>query len=537
MKKNVYRRKIFFAFSLLFFTVFCAGAWAQADSSQVSEADYLSMPQYSRLSSLLTGWLSNDLELQKKTLEAKSKALSLKSTQISNGFDIQLSSGAVTVQTDISGSTTVYVNPSVSVDFPAAADSGLDFDLTYRIEDGKKTVTDGSLSLTADIVSSSVKERKITLLEAERELTQAKRAVEDRAVKAEKEFYENLKKLYNYAVSIHTAKNDLYDDETDLRVLETKGYSKTSASYRQQALKVESGRRDVMEKQRILERETAVFALKCGKEFTRISGTGTGKESAEKRSEAAYEAVLAFLPDAVPAVKNVKIFDFKREDYVSIESAEWDKYIAQLKRDADRDLTVSATGEYIFNSSTSYYDDAGGRLNFNWKGLTASAGAYVPTGRNAFGIDDIYKTKQNDNPYFQFSLAISPNEWRLSKIEKEQDKIDIQKEKIAVQAAVDEYESAVLEKVSTFHDIKWSQASYAEEYDMYTKLEQDMAKWLEQGLVTKNDYLDALNSREKARINTMINAIDLIIFNDEVKLLFHDSNSSDVKNGSEKTAE
>ena len=56
---------------------------------------------------------------------------------------------------------------------------------------------------------------------------------------------------------------------------------------------------------------------------------------------------------------------------------------------------------------------------------------------------------------------------------------------------------------------------------MYTKLESDMAKWLEQGIVTENDYLDAKCSREKARLNIIINAIDLIIYNDEVKLLFH----------------
>ena len=109
---------------------------------------------------------------------------------------------------------------------------------------------------------------------------------------------------------------------------------------------------------------------------------------------------------------------------------------------------------------------------------------------------------------------------RTAKIEKEQNKIESQKEDIAIQSAVDDYETDLMDKVSSFHDIKWSERAYAQEYEMYDKLESDMAQWLQQGIVTENDYLDAFNNKEKARINIMINAIDMLIYNDEVKLLF-----------------
>ena len=55
---------------------------------------------------------------------------------------------------------------------------------------------------------------------------------------------------------------------------------------------------------------------------------------------------------------------------------------------------------------------------------------------------------------------------------------------------------------------------------MYSQLEYDMDKWLAQGSVTESDYLDAANSREKARMNLLINAVEKIIYNNNVKLMF-----------------
>ena len=163
-------------------------------------------------------------------------------------------------------------------------------------------------------------------------------------------------------------------------------------------------------------------------------------------------------------------------------------------------------------------DSVEGKLTWKWTGISASAGVGLPTGSSITGGS----CDKTFNPYYSFSLSLSPNDWRLSKLEKQQDKIDEKLESIAVKSAEDDYQTELLDKTSTFHDLKWSENSYAEEFDMYTKLESDMAAWLKQGIVTESDYLDAKNNKEKARLNVMINEIEQIIFNNEVKLLFHD---------------
>ncbi len=482
-----------------------------------------------RLNELLSGYLAGDLELKKAVLEAQSQSLSLKSTQIKNGISVSLSTGTVSITTDSAGKSVVKVNPELSVEVPELSDAGVSASIPYTSGNGSSYVSGGSVSGTVGIVSSSGKERNVKLLEAERSFTEAKRAVETRALKAEKEFYVKLKKLYNYAIAIHTAKNDLYDDSLDLRVLETQGYSKDSAKYRQALLQVKSDERDVHEQQRLLEKETAVFARKCGIEY-KLSSENEDLWIQQEAGENAYMAAVSFLPQFIPEAEAEQIFDYSKENYSEVESAVWGEYLAQLKRDAKNDFSLSATGEYKFNSTQSNYDDAGAKLNFAWKGFSANAGFYVPTGQNLFPENENLSSSKNDRPYFQFGFSVNPNERRLWKIEKQQDKIDEQTEKIALKAAFDDYETDVLDRVSTLNDIKWSKNSYSEQYDMYTQLAADMEKWFKEGSVTESDFNDAVNNREKARFNLMINAIELLIYNNEVKLLFVNDAENSVQN-------
>ncbi len=477
----------------LFLCLFLLAGFISAADEKIDE----------KLQKLLTGWLSNDLELQKSTLQAQSKALSLESVQINNGFAVELSSGNVTITTRADDSTKITVNPDFRISVPQAAGTNLDLSIPVTITDGKNTVDGGSLSASVDIISSSGKERSLKLLQAQRALTEAERSVKNRALEAEKEFYSDLKKLYKYAMNVRNAKNDLYDDELELKVLETKSYSKTSAKYRQASLKVETDKREIKEIQHQLERETAIFALKCGVEYDRDSS-----------------AADDFLPDLIPQVKAERIFNYPQESYTKIENALWNQEIGNLQRQADSDVSLKLSGEYKFNSNASGQDDAGGKLTLGFKGIDLSAGAYYPTGNSVFESSSNYV--KNDNPYFQFSVGIKPNEWRLANIKEKQKKIDAELEEIAVKDAMDAFDEEVLNKVSELHDIRWAQKSYSEEYQMYTDLERDMEKWLKDGIVTESDWLDAKNNREKAHYNLMINSIDQIIYNNEVKLMFTD---------------
>ena len=479
----------------------------------------------SNLPSLLFGYLKNDLSLQKYTLTAQAKALDFDTTKIENGLSFTLSTGTVKIQSSSDGTKYTFT-PSASLEIPELNDTSLSVSLPMTKKSGYESTNgtfldDGNIKLSTGIVTSAPLKRKITLLESEREYTEALRDAQNQALTVENEFYTNLKTIYGYVKDVLEAKNDLYDDELSLRVLEVQGYSKTSASYRTKYLECQSDRRTVAENLRKLERETAVFAVKCGAAYERVfTPENFEKGKAEELGNRAFESVMNFLPSEIPGVEMEDVLSYKAEDYTKSESAEWSKYISDLKRKTDYTLEVGAYAGYTFNESTSKYDTADGGITFDWRGITASAGVSVPTGQNLFPLNGTSTGIASKSPVYTFSLTLSPNTWRLASIDKKQDELNSKIDEIAVKSAADDYDTAVLDKLTERGDLKWSEKSYAEEYDMYSQLEYDMDKWLSQGSVTQSDYLDAANNRDKAKINILINAVEKIIYNNNVKLLF-----------------
>ena len=237
-------------------------------------------------------------------------------------------------------------------------------------------------------------------------------------------------------------------------------------------------------------------------------------------SEQALTAVKDFLPMEIPNVELEDVLSYKAENYTDTESALWNQYIGDLKRKTDYKMELGAYGGYTFNESSSKYDTVDGGLTFDWKGITASAGVSVPTGQNLFPLDGSSGGQSSKSPVYTFSLTLTPNTWRLASIDKKQDALEEKIDEISVKSAADDYETAILDKLTERGDLRWSEKSYAEEYDMYSQLEYDMDTWLKAGSVTESDYLDAANNRDKAQMNMLVNAVEKIIYNNKVKLLF-----------------
>lgn len=179
----------------------------------------------------LDGYLANDLELQRHALEVAKVGLSTKETAIENGIDVQLSTGAAYIQFNGDVAKTTF-KPSASVKVPQASNLTLSASSDVQSGSGENTVKDTALNVSADIISGESINRKITLMAAERNLLVAKRKLQNRALEAEKEYYGQLKALYNSAVNIISKQKDLYDDTISFEEIKAKGFSKTSGTNR-----------------------------------------------------------------------------------------------------------------------------------------------------------------------------------------------------------------------------------------------------------------------------------------------------------------
>lgn len=495
-------------------------------------AAFLCAEENSRLDMLLSGYLENDLDLQKYVLLAQNERLSYDSTKIENGISFSLTTGTVKIQTSDSGNKCTFT-PAASLELPSLSGTSASLSLPLAKQSGFSDeesngtfLENGSLKIETEISGASNLKRKAELEEARRSYIEALRSAKNQALSAEKEFYEKLKTLYGYAIDVLEKRKDKYDDEISLRVLEVQGYSKESSTYRLKLLEVQGDARGVQNAVRLLERETAVFAVKCGQSYSRLVDSAGGedeknrKDSGSDSGSLAFDSVMEFLPDTLPKVEMEDVLSYKSDDYTETESAKWDKYINELKRAANYKLELSAYGEYVFNDSSSGYDTVGGGLSFDWRGVQASAGVAFPTGANAIPLDSSSYGTKSKSPVYTFAFTLTPNEWRLSSISKKQNEVNSKIDDIAVKSAADNYETDVLDKLTTRGDLKWSEKSYGEEFDMYSSLASDSEKWLSEGIITQSDYLDAVNSREEARLNILSNAAEQIIYNNEVKLLF-----------------
>lgn len=443
----------------------------------------------------LDGYLANDLELQRLALEVAKVGLSTKETAIENGIDVQLSTGAAYIQFNGDVVKTTF-KPSATVKVPQASNLTLSASSDVQPGSGENTVKDTALNISADIISGDSINRKITIMTAERNLLLAKRKLQNRALEAEKEYYGQLKTLYNSAVDIISKQKDLYDDTILFEEIKAKGFSKTSAKYRQSEMRVLSDRHEVETKIRELDHDCAVFATKCSVEF--VKGTRP------------YE----FLPKEVPSVEAVDILDFPKSDYTKIEEASYALTVAELRRKAQKDFTLSANAGYTFSNSKakSSANENEDTLNVgastNLQGLGIGAGVNLPV------------TGDNHNTIYTFSASIDLNKFRTAGIRNRKNEIEVEQELLSILSAEEDYDTAIVDRKTALDDIRWSKRTNAETFDMYVTLADDMGRYLKAGIITESEYLNAFANKESYRIKLLLDDINLIIYNNETKLLF-----------------
>ena len=467
-------KRRFFIISLSFFCLFAYG--------QNAKTSYKTLD-------LLSAYLSSDLELKKTALSVKEAELSSQQSTIQNGLSATLSTGTITFK-NINDSLSVEFSPEVKISVPAAANLTANVSSQIKINE-EANAEKTKLSLSVDIISSKQQARKNALLKSDRAVTEAKRTFQDNAISAEKNFYTELKKLYNTASSIISSQNDLYDDTITFEEIKAQGYTKSSSKYRSAELRVLSDKRTVETKQRELEHDCAVFASKCGI---------TLPENFDP---------FKFLPSAIPQVEPVLISSFDMENYKKIESAKWNYYINELERNAEKDFSLSVNTGYTFNNTDTNSDSADIGTKLSWKGISVGAELSIPV------------AEQNANPVYTLSAAVDPNSFRLNKLKKQKNEISSEKELIDIEDAIQKYDTSVIAQQTSLNDIIWAKETNLQTYKMYSELESDLEKYFKAGITKESEYLSAKTNKEKYKIKLLINDIDLIIYNNETNLLFN----------------
>lgn len=471
------KKKHFFLFSTSLF--FLAIINAEPQSSQ-------RLPD---TTTLLLSYVENDAELKNLILAAKKSALSYQSAKIDTGFDVTLSSGSVTLQVNGDG-TKLTAKPSVKMSLPQASNLSVTAQTNFSSESSNTSLSNTSVAVGIDIISSAVISNKLTKLKAERAVTEAQRKIEKRAIAAEKEFYTALKNLLSSINTIMTKRQTLYEDSIDFEAIKVQGYSESSSTYRQAELKVISDQHEIDSAIHSFKYDCVVFYKKCGYDL----------EIDDKAD------LMSFVPSGIDEVEPADILKFDKALYTEIENANWTYYINSMERSSKKNYGLSASAGYTFDNSITHSDSIDAGLSGTFGGLTVGAGISLP----------VKSSQSSISPAYTLSASLNPNTFRKNSITKKQNVLTEEQELLAIQTAESAFETKLVEFQQKLDTLLWEKKTVEENISMYGDLEKDMAQLYQQGYINETDYLSAKNNLNSSIIKKISNLIDLIIYNDDV---------------------
>ena len=439
---------------------------------------------------LLLNYLENDIELQNLTLEAKSAALSLDYAKISNGFDVTISSGSVLLNLNDDG-TKLSATPSVKLSLPQASDLSISAQTDLLLEGDSREVSDSSISAEIDLISTTTLARKVSLLKAERSYQESLRSLQKRAYEAEIEFYTELEDLLSSIKTLIKAEQTLYSDTIDFDSVKAQGYSESSSTYRLAQMQVLSDKHSVESYLRELIRDYVIFYKKCGYDI----------------SLEANLDYLQLIPDDFENCQAVNVQDFEKSSYSKIEEALWTNKINSMERRTNSIFTLSANSGYTFDNSSTDSDTVDAGLSAAFSGLSVNAGISLPV-------------SSSSSPAISMGFALSPSTFKKNSIEKKQASIAEEEELLDIQNAEYEYETYLVTAEQNLESILWESQTAKENYEMYSKLADDLEAWYKMGIVTESEYLSAKTNAEMYQVEILMDMLEIIIYNDEIKSNF-----------------
>ena len=492
---------------ILLFPVILLSARVFAQQTQAAQQEPLPKQTLPDTTSLLLSYVENDTELKNLTINAKKAALSYKSALIDTGFDVTLSSGTITLQMNDDGSN-LTAKPSVKAKLPQASNLSVTGQTNVLINSDDKKVSDTSVSVGVDIISSVTLSNKITKLKAERSVAEAQRKIEKRAIAAEKEFYTELKKLLSSISSIISKNEKLYSDSIDFEAKKIQGYSKSSSTYRQAELKVLSDEQDVQSALHSFIYDCVVFYKKCGYDI-----------SIDENID-----LMSLVPSDIEEIEVIDVTTLDKELYSEIESANWTYTINSMERKTKKSYSLSANAGYTFENSSTNSDTVDAGLNGTIGGVTLGAGVSIPvnskdeeTGAgNTPGTAGGSSKASSTSPTYTFSVTLTPNTFRKNSITKQTNELTEEQELLAIESAESNYKTKVVELQQKLDTLLWEKESAEKNLTMYQDLESDMSKLFSQGYISENEYLSSRNNLNSNIIKKVSNLIDLIIYNDDV---------------------
>jgi hypothetical protein len=439
---------------------------------------------------LLAGYLENDTDLKILSLNIRQAEINLKKTEIQNGIELELSSGKFFISST-GGDSYFNVSPAAKISAPLINDSSITLSGYAAGGGDTNKLENAGVSFSTAIISSSVKQYKLSQIRSERALKEAKRALLMRGKETEKNFYNALESIYGSAVAMLTLEDDVYTKNIELEAVKIQGYDPSSVRYRTIALEAAAKRREAEQAGREMLRKQAEFLNDCG------------------------APAQGDLPVIIPGVEIedfVQRLDFSKlpkEKFTQIENANWAHYEGMLEREADGNLSLNAQGGFTINNTdfSGKASSANAGLALSVYGLELSAGTEIPL-------------SGEDKPAFTFSVGINFNTARITALNEKGKNLNDERERLAIVKAHKNWEQTAISMEINKSDIIWEKQDRLEQLDLYKQLASDTEKYYKLGIVKESDYRNAASNTQRAFYQCLLTDIKMIKYLIDCDLYF-----------------
>ncbi|MBQ5781266.1 MAG: hypothetical protein IIW10_04910 [Spirochaetaceae bacterium] len=470
---------------IVIFSLIVTGVFAKDDAIQAAkdinmavffDAEKVHGTDYS---SLLEEYRNRDNSVEKARLSLEQANNTFNKTKIQNGIDVNLSSGNITIPLTKENSF-FEANPSAEIDIPRLNNTVISVDMPFAVGEGVTDFSGSGFDVSTDIISEFSANRKITLLNAQRALENSQRNYEKTVRTVEKKFWQEVQEIYNAALSLWSAENTLHDEETDLIVLQSQGYSPASATYRSKQIKIQTAKNAIFECKQKLDAKLVLFAQNVGSD-------------------------TLVIPIGIPSEDLCSYEDFDKNSFITLEEADWHNTLTEMERDAKKQFTLAATGGYHFfenrnalHPGKEHTVDVG--VNATYKGFNLGLGFSMPVNR------------------MEKSGASLSLGWEMSKMFGEKydfANADLQVDisKITVKDALSTYETTLTERQQKRNSLLAKIDMQIEQLKVFYDYMNESENWFKRGLITEKQLLQARRDWQNAVASVVACRIEGIIYN------------------------
>ena len=141
------------------------------------------------------------------------------------------------------------------------------------------------------------------------------------------------------------------------------------------------------------------------------------------------------------------------------------------------------------------------------KGFSVSATTAIPI-------------NQNSNPSISLGIGWNPSTSKLDNLSYQNNEIQDKIEKLEIQDAEENFFDTVLKMNETYNNLEWETEQNLEQFNLYQELENDMKNWYSKGIISESEYRQSKINLENAKVKLAITKIDRIIYNNDLSMLF-----------------